>query len=98
MKKILLVLAIFMLMLFSGCSQSVEEIKSDEYVGKVVSVKGTVIETIKIGDLSVYVLMDENGDKINVASKRLPAEGDRVTAKGVLNKKAIIGYYIDVDE
>ena len=95
-KKLLVLFTV--LVLLSGCSQSIEEVKQDKYVGETVSVSGTVEGSIKIGDLSAYTLTDSNGDSIGVASDALPAEGDQVTAKGTLMKTPIIGYYIDVDK
>lgn len=84
--------------LLVGCSQSVEEVKNDENIGEKVSVKGTVEETVKIGDLSGYMLKDSNGDTISVASKDLPEEGDTVVARGILERGLLIGYYIDTDK
>ena len=95
-KKLLVLFTV--LVLLSGCSQSIEEVKQDKYVGEIVSVSGTVEGSIKIGDLSAYTLTDSNGDSIGVASDALPAEGDQVTAKGTLMKAPILGYYIDVDK
>jgi hypothetical protein len=72
---------------------------NDDYVGKTVSVAGTVEGTLKIGDISGYTLVDANGDKITVASERLPAEGDKVTVKGILRKGPLgLAYYIDANQ
>jgi hypothetical protein len=99
MKKILFtMILLFSLLFIAGCSQTVEEVKKDENVGKVVSVKGEVKNTIKLGDLSGYTLVDENGDEIGVVSNSLPAEGETITAKGTLVKAPLLGYYIDVDK
>lgn len=95
-KKLLLLFVVVALL--SGCSQSIEEVKQDKYLGEIVSVSGTVESSIKIGSLSGYTLIDSNGDSIGVASEALPAEGDQVTAKGTLMKAPILGYYIDVEK
>ena len=98
MKKRFTILIFTLALIFiSGCSQSIEEVKKDENIGEKVTVRGTVEGTVKIGEISGYTLVDENGDKIGVASKSLPAEGEKITVKGTLVKKPILGYYIDVD-
>ena len=88
-------LSIF-LILFAGCStQKISEIKNDDFIGKEVKVKGVVQDTIKIGELSGYVIKDDAGDSISVSSKDLPTEGKEVIAKGTLKKALLIGYYIE---
>ena len=52
------------LILLAGC-QSIAEIKSEEYVGEEVTVRGVVEDSIKIGDLSGYTLASE-GESIRV--------------------------------
>jgi len=98
MKKILVVISIIFLLLFMGCTQSIKEIKKDENIGKIVSVKGTVTSTIKIGSLSGYILKDEAGDSIAVSSKVLPKDESKITVSGELIKIPIFGYYIDTDK
>jgi len=91
-KKIILLLIILIL---TGCTKSVSEITNDDYVGKTVAVRGVAEAPLKIGQLSGYTLVDANGDKILVGSQRLPAEGDKVIARGTLRKGFGI-YYIEV--
>ena len=74
------------------------DIKNEEHLGEQVKVSGTVTSVIKLGELSGYELTDKNGDKIGVSIKKLPQEGDRVTAKGTLMKEILIGYYILIKE
>jgi len=83
-----------MLVLLAGCAQNIADIKNPEHVGKTVTVSGTVEGVIKLGPISGYTLKDSNGDKIGVAAERLPAEGDKMTVKGVLIKDTLLGYYI----
>ena len=99
MKTNILIIAIALvsLLVLVGCASSVEEVKTEENVGETVSVKGTVKSPIKLGDLSGYTLEDETGS-IQVATQELPSEGEEVVAKGTLEKKAIIGYYIQTEE
>lgn len=97
--KVALVLCLLMLFAFSGCmTQTIKEVKNDDNIGQDVAVKGQVIETVKLGDISGYVLKDNNGDTINVATSNLPQEGDTVTAKGKLRKTILLGYYIEVED
>ena len=79
-----------------GSIQDIEEIKNDDNVDSIVSARGTVTNTVKIGGLSGYTLIDETGS-IGVSTKNLPNDGDTVTARGKLKKGFLIGYYIDVD-
>ena len=97
MKKILLLCVIAFGIIFSGCAQSISEVKNDSLVGEEVRVKGTVTDTLKIGDLSGYTIIGESGEEIAISSKELPAEGDTVRVKGTLEKRAIIGYIIVVE-
>ena len=84
--------------LLTACvSQSVADIKQESAVGDNVAVRGTVESSIKIGSLSAYTLKDAAGDTINVASESLPADGTTVTARGVLMRDTIFGYYIKTD-
>jgi hypothetical protein len=90
---------IVVLLFIAGCAKPIADVKSDDYLDKSVTVKGTVEAPVKIGKLSGYTLVDKEGDKIPVASERLPAEGDEVTVKGTVKKGVLgIGYYIDVQD
>jgi len=89
---ILFALAVVLIIL-SGCAKTVSEVKSPDFVGKQVSIKGTVQNTIKLGQLSGYTLKDDTGS-IAVSSKSLPEEGAKITAKGTLMKDTLLGYYI----
>jgi hypothetical protein len=95
-KTVTIALILMSIILLSACSQSIAEIKKEEYVGKTVKVSGTAENPVKIGKLSGYTVVDTNGDKIVVASSKLPEQGDAVTAKGVLMKDTLFGYYIKV--
>lgn len=83
-------------LLVSGCGTvSIKDLKEnpENYLGKEITVRGIVENTIKIGDLSGFSLRE--GDySIAVSSKELPAEGKTVTVKGTVMKELIIGYYI----
>lgn len=99
MKKTIIITIIIATLLLAGCAKPISEVKSDEYVGETVTVKGVVSSTTKIGDISGYALTDKEGESIIVASERLPAEGDRVRVKGEVKEGLLgIGYYIDADQ
>jgi uncharacterized protein YceK len=91
-----IVFGLILLVLFSGCISvmSIKDVKSDNYVGKEVTVEGIVQGTIKIGDLSGFTIKDLN-DSIAVYSLNLPKDGETKTVKGTLRKVPFIGYYIE---
>jgi len=96
--KLLSVFVITLLViLLVGCTQSIADIKDPDMVGKTVAVRGTVENTIKLGQLSGYTLSDNSGETIGVSTEDLPKEGDIITAKGVLMKDTLFGYYVLVD-
>jgi RecJ-like exonuclease len=77
-------------------AQNIEDVKTEEHVGKTISVRGEVKNVIKIGELSAYILEDETGT-IGVSTEDLPKEGDKVTARGTLIRDTLFGYYIKVN-
>jgi hypothetical protein len=88
---------IAVLLLLSGCTgKSIADIKTPENVGKTVVLKGTAENSIKIGQLSGYTLKDAAGDTIGVSTTNLPNDGDKVTARGILIKDTLLGYYIKI--
>ena len=94
----LILVIIIIVVALTGSSQKVADIKNDEHLGQEVKVSGTVTNVVKFGNLSGYELMDKDGSKISVGAKKLPMEGDKITAKGKLLKEIFIGYYILTDE
>ncbi len=93
MKKAIL---LALLLLASGCTavRSISEIKDDEFVGEMVSIKGTVMDRLVLGGFSGYTIKDANNDTIFVYSESLPKEGESITIKGNLTKNILIGYYL----
>ena len=85
-----------LLFLILGCVsvKSIAEVKNDDLLGEQVSVRGTVLSRVSIGDISGYVLQDSNNDTISVSSEALPAVGDVITVTGRLDKTILIGYFI----
>ncbi|MFO7711113.1 MAG: hypothetical protein R6V53_05100 [Candidatus Woesearchaeota archaeon] len=95
MVRKLLLLAFLLTIL--GCTyQTIDEIKEKDNIGEEVAVRGEVLNSVKIGDLSGYVLKDKNNDTIGVASDDLPEEGETVVARGTLERNIIFGYYIRI--
>lgn len=97
-KKLLIMAILLSVILIGGCVKEIKDVKNDEYLDKEVTIKGTVENTIKIGTLSGYTIVDKNGDKISVASDELPSEGSKKKVSGILKKLPIINtYYIDAN-
>lgn len=94
---ILLISSIFI----SGCgSMTVSELNAnkEKYLGKEVSVSGIVGNTMKIGSLSGYSLIDEKTEEtLAVRSNSLPEEGKKITVKGTVMKDLIF-YYLLVSD
>lgn len=91
------IIIIGLLLMVVGCTQKIADIKDPKYVGKTVTIKGTVKNSIKIGSLSAYTLEDDSGESIGVSSETLQKEGTQKTVKGVLIKDSLFGYYIKTD-
>ena len=96
-KKYMVSVLLVSLLFLAGCAQSVSEVKTQENIGEKVTVKGTVNQTLKIGSISGYVLVGEDGEKIAVSSQELPAEGEEVRVTGTLQDEFMIGYMIVVE-
>lgn len=101
LKNSILIFIIFSVLiialLFTCCvSTSIEDVKTADNVGKKVTVRGTVENSIKIGELSGYTLKDESGT-IRISSESLPEEGTTKTVSGTLIKDTLFGYYIKVN-
>jgi len=94
---IILAVILFTLMLVGvGCGTTkIHDIleNPEKYMGKEFVVQGTVTNTMKIGSLSGFTLVD-GPDKIIVSSKELPPENKSVAVRGTLMKEALIGYYL----
>ena len=60
MKRLLILFLLFL----TACTQSIPEIKDEEYIGKTVLVEGTVTKSVKIGPLSGFVLEDKDRNVI----------------------------------
>jgi len=88
-------------MLLFGCIDALQQTtplkelndNPGDYIGKEVTIKGTVQDTLKLGQLSGYTLTDGNVT-IKVSSQSLPAEGKEMTVTGVWMRDTIFGYYL----
>ena len=95
-KTIIISLLLISLLILAGCSQSIANIKNEDYLGKKVSIKGTVQSSLKIGDLSGYTLKDESGESIFVSSNNLPSNGETNHVRGTVKQIPILKtYYIE---
>ncbi len=97
-KTSLIIIALLSVMIFiTGCTiASIKDVKNPDYVGKKITVSGTVQDTIKVGEISGYTIKDKT-DTIKVSSQSLPAEGSNISVTGILIKDTIFGYYIKAD-
>lgn len=99
MRKILLG-SLLMLLLF-GCigSTPLKDLgqKPADFVGKKITVSGTVENPIRLGTLSGYTLTEGNYSII-VSSQSLPADGKKMTVTGTWMKDTIFGYYLLAEE
>lgn len=78
-------------------TKSIAEIRSEDYIGKSVSLSGTVEGSIKLGEFSGYILNDGE-NKIFVSSNKLPEEGSKTSVKGIVMKEIVIGYYLKAED
>lgn len=92
--SLIIICLLFAIIFISGCvSTAIKDVKNADYVGKKVTIIGTVQNTIRLGDLSGYTIQD-NTDTIIVSSTSLPKEGSEIRITGTLMKDTILGYYI----
>ncbi|MDD2655382.1 MAG: hypothetical protein PHQ80_01810 [Candidatus ainarchaeum sp.] len=99
MQKLLLCSAL-MLLLF-GCISTTPlkdlNERPADFVGEKISVSGTVENSIRLGTLSSYTLVDGN-ESIRVSSQSLPAEGGKETVTGTWMRDTLFGYYLLAEE
>jgi hypothetical protein len=99
--KKMIAFALFAVLIF-GCAgigtTPLKELNDNPlaFKGKQVTVHGTVHDTVKIGQLSGYTLIDEEGHGIRVSSQALPAEGTEITITGTFVMDSLFGYYVQV--
>lgn len=97
-----MVLSVFLAaLLLSGCDYlpfgqtPVREIVAApaQFEGKEVRIRGKVKDVTKVPliDLSMYIVDDGSGEITVMAQDKLPAMGDTVNVKGVVESAAIIG-------
>ncbi|NYZ60602.1 hypothetical protein H0O01_02795 [Candidatus Micrarchaeota archaeon] len=99
MRKILLS-SLLLLVLF-GCIGTTPlkdlEQKPADFMGKKITVSGTVEDTVRIGSISGYTLTDGTYS-IKVSSQSLPAEGKQITVTGTWMRDSLFGYYLLAEE
>ncbi|MCQ2975358.1 MAG: hypothetical protein MJ211_11190 [Bacteroidales bacterium] len=89
MKTLLFTFSIFIMLIFTGCCMPISHIVNNpaKYRGKTVAVKGRVINTLRLEDLSFFTIKN-NGSKINVVTTNfLPVKDDFVRVKGAVDDK-----------
>jgi PBP1b-binding outer membrane lipoprotein LpoB len=98
MKKVILVILMTALFL-TACAQSIASVKSNEYIGEEVVVKGEVKDAVIIGQFSGYTIIDNSDEEIFIASETVPSEGSKVRIKGTLKEVPLgFAYYIEAEE
>lgn len=101
MKKILAGTVLASLLLLSGCDYlpfgqtPVQEIMTApaQFEGKEVRIRGKVKDVTRIPliNLSMYIVDDGSGEITVMAQDKLPAMGETVNVRGVVESAAIIG-------
>ena len=74
--------------------QSIAEINNETYLGKVVTVRGIVVNNVKIGVISGYRLKDDTGS-IPISSQILPPVNSTVTVTGNIYQTRFFGLVIN---
>lgn len=88
-----------LLLLVSGCTtEDFKKLKTEDNIGKTVSVKGTVENPYKLGTLSGYTLKDKLGEPLQVKAETLQKKGAVITVQGVLMKDPFFSYYLKAKE
>ena len=98
MRKILLG-SLLMLLLFGCIGTSLKDLeqKPADFIGKKITVSGTVENPIRLGTLSGYTLTEGNSSII-VSSQSLPADGKKITVTGTWMHDSLFGYYLLAEE
>ncbi len=93
--RIIFVIALLALFGCMAQTTALGDIKSspDKFVGKEVTVKGNITDSVKIGTLSGFRISDGN-ESLNVRSDTLPPVGTEVTVKGTVVRDSLFGYYL----
>jgi hypothetical protein len=94
-----LILLLLSLLLLSGCMTKISDINADpsDYMGKTVTVQGTVLTPIKMGVISGFTLK-EDGTSILVSSTDVPSADAEVTVKGMVMKGMLMPQYIEASK
>lgn len=97
MKRIM-ILALVLLML-SGCASKIGDIMDDpkSYSEKDVTLKGTVVNAIKLGSFSGFTLDDGTGKTFVSWDGSIPKEGDEVTVRGTVVTKEFFGERVFIE-
>lgn len=78
-----------------GNVKAISDIKHTDLLGKTVTVRGRVVNNVKIGRISGYRLNDSS-DSIPISSQNLAKINTTVTVTGTLLNSSYFGYYIQV--
>jgi len=100
MRIILAIAAVVIaVLLLLGCSNlSIKEAKTEQYIGKSVTISGTAENSLKLGKISGYTLKDDTGEVMTVKSEILPKDGEKITVSGTVIKDSWFGYYLQAEK
>lgn len=95
MRRLLFIL-LFLVLFLVACTTSAQEIKTGDFEGETVTVKGEAENAFRLGDLSGYNLRDNTG-VIFVSTTDLPENGETVRVRGEV--KRVLGMnYLDAND
>jgi len=90
--KNIYIFKLFLLFLFctlvSSCASRIDFVlkNPEKYHNKVVSVRGSVISSLSLDDISIYSVKDKSGKVISVVTdENLPLFQDKIKAKGLVD-------------
>jgi hypothetical protein len=83
--KVLLIGLLILTLLLAACTTSIAQVQNDNNLGETITVKGEVIGSISLGELSGYTLTDGEFD-VFIASQSIPADGETVRVKGTVKQ------------
>jgi hypothetical protein len=86
MKKVNLIIALVVVMVFTGCTTQIARLKQNpqEYLGKIVALSGSVTKSVKIPLTGFFVFLyeDSSNGPIAVFSTKEHKEGESFVLKG----------------
>lgn len=73
--------------------RAIKDVLNETFLGKTVTVKGSVVNNVNTSAISGFRLKDDTGS-IPVSSRNLPKVNSSVTVTGIVQKSSYFGIYI----